>query len=143
MTNVKYLSYEARTSSKLNASSTVGPRKDQRVGYHVFAPVALGAFQNNFFSDVLWHPHCACSVPRCGLHINVCRQEGVQPECSRVGKSSMFFFSYSVVLINTQQSGGSAIHPHIGAPSGSMCKDQATWIPQSCQDFWFRGRPPY
>ena len=72
----------------------MGPRKDQRVGYHVFAPVALGALPNRFFSDVIWHLQCACSVPRCGLHFSVCRQEGVQPECSRVGKSSMFFLVF-------------------------------------------------
>ena len=77
LTNVKYSSYEARTSLKLTASSTVGHRKDQRVGYQVFAPVALGAFQNHSFSDGLWHLHSACSVPRCGLRINVCGQEGV------------------------------------------------------------------
>ena len=106
----------------------MGPGEDQRVGYYLFAPVALGAFQNHSFSDVLWHLHCACSVPRCGLHINVCRQEGVQPACSHVGKSSMFFFSFSVVLINPQQSPETAIFPHIGAPSGGTCKDQATWI---------------
>ena len=88
----------------------MGPRKDQRVGYHVFAPVVLGASQNHSFSDVLWHLHCACSVPRCGLHINVCRLEGVQPECSHVGKFPCFF-SFSVVLINPQQSAESAIYP--------------------------------
>ena len=49
LTCVKYSSYEAGTSLKLTASSTVGPRKDQRVGYHLFAPVALGAFKKNSF----------------------------------------------------------------------------------------------
>ena len=77
LTNEKYSSYDARTTLKLTASSTVGPRKDQRVGYHVFAPVALGALLNHSFPDVLWHLHCACSVPRCGLHFNVSGQEGV------------------------------------------------------------------
>ena len=48
LTNVKYSSYEARTSLKLTASSTVGPGKHQRVGYHVFSPVALGAFRKPF-----------------------------------------------------------------------------------------------
>ena len=47
LTNVKYSSRGARTSLKLTASSTVGPGKDQRVGYHVFVPVELGAFLNH------------------------------------------------------------------------------------------------
>ena len=48
LTSVKYSSYQARKKFLKTASSTAGPGKNQRVGYHVFTPVALGSFSISF-----------------------------------------------------------------------------------------------
>ena len=105
----------------------MGPRKDQRVGYHVFAPAELGAFKKPFLLRRSLASTLRAPFRAVGCASNVCRLESVQPECTHVGKFPCFF-SFSVVLINPQQSAESVIYPHIGPPSGGMCKDQATWI---------------
>ena len=125
LTSVKYSSYEAGTSLKTDCvlTHTVGPGKDQRVGYHLFAPVALGASEKTTPSPTFSGIYTARAPFRAVGCTSMCVDKKVCSLHVPTLVTLPCFFSFSVVLINPQQSAESAIYlPHRVLRLGACAK---------------------